>query len=624
MITITQGLMQGQVLQRLRNGTARARVAGVSTENGPVAVRLSQGGRALPQWSGKIAGKAARGRWSADLKGLPAGGPYRVAFRIGAETLSVDDVFVGDVWILAGQSNMEGCGDLARPTPPDDRVRALSMDGRWGRAEDPLHEPESSPDPVHAPVRWKPKVLARLRAQRTKGVGPGISFGSEMARRSGGVPQGLIACAHGGTTMEQWDPRGKSQGGASLYGSMLRVCKRAGQPVAGILWHQGESDANRDGAELYFQRMAAFIRAVRKDLKQPRLPFLLAQLGREYNVEDAGEAWNRVQSEQARLAREIGRVACVATVDLPMGDSIHLSSEAQARLGRRFAAAADRLVYGNRGELPPPEIASVRRLRSPELYNRGNYGLEVTVQNAAGGLCASRGAVEGAFGLVDPDGKVTHPFFKAEIRGNRIRLDALRNIWEPENCRLVYGRGRKPPGGLADGRDLAVPVTGPLPILDPMALTKPFPRWKISEPLPAGVASLKSAPRPGGLRLAECERPTFISPVPNPPAAIEGAVCFFAEIDVPEAMRGQFRFGYDGPFKLWLDDRLFHADPDGVNPIVIDEIVKPVRLSKGRHRLTVAMDFSGGAAWGFLIRFARTGLTLARMKSGDYRLPRCG
>ena len=59
-------------------------------------------------------------------------------------------MYVGDIWVLAGQSNMEGVGDLVDVTPPNPRVMLMGMDGRWGIAEEPLHWLVDSPDPVHS------------------------------------------------------------------------------------------------------------------------------------------------------------------------------------------------------------------------------------------------------------------------------------------------------------------------------------------------------------------------------------------------------------------------------------------------------------------------------------------
>ena len=101
---------------------------------------------------------------------------------------------MGDLWVLAGQSNMEGVGDLIDVTPPNPRVMLLGMDGKWAQAEEPLHWLVDSPDPVHS---GDPKTRAERSAQehktRKKGAGLGLPFAVAMVE-STGVPIGLIAC----------------------------------------------------------------------------------------------------------------------------------------------------------------------------------------------------------------------------------------------------------------------------------------------------------------------------------------------------------------------------------------------------------------------------------------------
>src|SRR5262249_11890123 len=154
----------------------------------------------------------------------------------------------GDLWVLAGQSNMEGLGDLVDVTPPSPRVSALGMNSKWGQAEEPLHWLVDSPDEGHSgkPADREGRAKADHR-NPARGAGLGLPFGAVIAAKTG-APVGLIACAHGGTSMAQWDPAKKGEGGKSLYGSMLRQVKLAGGKVRGVLWYQGESDANPSAA----------------------------------------------------------------------------------------------------------------------------------------------------------------------------------------------------------------------------------------------------------------------------------------------------------------------------------------------------------------------------------------
>jgi len=243
------------------------------------------------------------------LVGVPVGGPYKVnlAIKKNNQLMSkeVGPVFVGDLWVVAGQSNMEGVGDLIDVTPPHPMVMNLGMNGKWARAEEPLHWLVDSPDPVHS---GNPNDRAGRSAQqhrtRAKGAGLGLPFAVALVEQTR-VPIGLVACAHGGTSMEQWNPAKKNEGGNSLYGSFLRQIQLAGGKVKGVLWYQGESDAmGGDAWKIYHRVFADFIASVRADLNQTDLPFYYVQIGRFVNAADP-KGWNAVQEVQRRLPERV-------------------------------------------------------------------------------------------------------------------------------------------------------------------------------------------------------------------------------------------------------------------------------------------------------------------------------
>jgi sialate O-acetylesterase len=221
-------------------------------------------------------------------------------------------------------------------------VHTFDLTDRWGVAEEPLHTLVSAVDRVHwrtnaegEPERLTGPALQNYMRQRKKGAGLGLPFAVEMFKRTG-IPIGLIPCAHGGTSMEQWSPSLKDKGGDSLYGSMLRRLHATGGTVRGVLWYQGESDANAKAAPAFAERFDGFVTAVRTDFGNPVLPFYYVQIGRHINGANVAE-WNAVQEAQRKAELSIPHSGMVVAVDSTLDDQIHVSTPDLKRLARRLA-----------------------------------------------------------------------------------------------------------------------------------------------------------------------------------------------------------------------------------------------------------------------------------------------
>ncbi|HEY3330607.1 MAG TPA: sialate O-acetylesterase [Capsulimonadaceae bacterium] len=615
-MNIEQGLVCDQVLQRRASGTAAATLTGLTTATGDVVVTVFDLGVPLSGWHQRVVGTAANGRFSATIDGIPAGGPYNGELRIGDDAVTVNDIFVGDVWLLAGQSNMEGVGLLANAGEPSPLARALFMNGQWGVAKDPLHVTLDSLDKAHNPIEYPPLAVERMRRLQTAaGVGPGVFFGKEMAQKTG-VPQGLLCTAHGGTSMLDWSPDKKHLGGDSYYGSMLRVVQATGQPVAGVLWYQGENETgSAEDVAAYTARMTTFVAAVRADLGQPRLPFIIAQLGRYFALGVDHRGWNSIQSQQYKLQETIENLTCVATVDLPLEDVIHISSHGCARLGARFARVADRVVLGNVSEPPPPSFVSAVHVPG----DHRSMVVDVTFDHVVGGLQAV-GEPQG-FALVDADMNVYSLVYKTTLSGSTARLECA----VKENAgayRLMYGAGLAPTCTITDSRGFSLPVFGPVTITPSEAMGDYACDWLVSGLTPA-VGSIDEQEYPNLAELSLAPRHVagpFVSMIGEWKSAT-GRAFFVATVDVPEDMDVRLRFGYDGPFRLWLDGAAVHTDVNGTNPIIIDEHTVPVSLTRGAHEITCAMDFTTGFAWGFVLRIDRTDLSAEQIAAGGYVMP---
>ena len=185
-----------------------------------------------------------------EFSGLPVGGPYEVTFSFGSESRTFVDIFVGDLWLLAGQSNMEGAGrmrseDYGYAASPDERLRAFYMEDRWRPAHPQLHKRWLSSDACHRKVyddyinmlSEQNMVVKDLPPEESaRGVGPGYFFARRMFELTG-VPQGLIPAAVGGAPIEMWAP---VEGEVNYYSAACRRVRACGRNIRGIFWYQGE------------------------------------------------------------------------------------------------------------------------------------------------------------------------------------------------------------------------------------------------------------------------------------------------------------------------------------------------------------------------------------------------
>ncbi len=611
---ITSGLLSGHVLQRTATG-ASVTIRGESTTPGAVTATISAGRKALKGWTSKVVGKAAKGVFNATLSGIPTGGPYTVTLALGTRQVVVQQVFVGDLWLMAGQSNMEGVGNLADAPKPHPLVRNFDMDHRWSQARDPLHHLAESPDTVHN--GGIQQVLAERepsKRARTKGAGVGVWFGIAMHRRTG-VPQGLIATAHGGTSMEQWDPAKRDQGGDSLYGSMLSSLAEVGQPIAGVLWYQGCSDTSPEAAPLFTERMKKLVAAVRADQHQPKLPWITVQIARVVGQSGGERDWNSIQEQQRLMPGVIANLETVAAIDLELDDLIHISGKAYATLGERMALAASRLALGDERAVPAIQVASVKEIPN---HPYGN-ALEVVFSNVVGEL-QSAGLPLG-FTLVDREHQKHDLIYKTTLDGNRAILELVNT--ERNDLRVMYGWGKAPACNLTDSRGMAVPVFGPLAPSNRFPLSRWVRTWDVS-PIIAGE-DIGKMRQPTARSMGELKRrdwaPGFFIDNHATWQHTSGHVAFFSSFTMAEAMELELRTGYDGPFRLWIDGTEVVTDLNGINPAIADIVRKPLKLTKGVHKVTVLMALNGGRAWGFFLRFGRLKTPAMQIETDQVVLP---
>ncbi|OGV77606.1 MAG: hypothetical protein A3K19_32425 [Lentisphaerae bacterium RIFOXYB12_FULL_65_16] len=125
-------------------------------------------------------GTAKAGVWCVDVDAGEAGGPFVLTVQ-GTNRIEIHDVYVGDVWIVSGQSNASQAATFETPKDDPDGVR--------------FH--------LTAELAAKDGGTRWVTGGRVAMLG--WHFGREMRLRHK-VPIGIISCAWGGTSIEQWKP----------------------------------------------------------------------------------------------------------------------------------------------------------------------------------------------------------------------------------------------------------------------------------------------------------------------------------------------------------------------------------------------------------------------------------
>jgi sialate O-acetylesterase len=620
---ILSGLTEGQVLQRLGIRGATVHLVIAEAPAGPVSVTIAGKRGGLKGWKNRAVAKGKGGEVKVTLTGIPAGGPYKLELRVGKTVLRVKSFYVGDVWILAGQSNMEGVGNIEGRAKPDPLVRAFSMRREWRLATDPLHVLGESPDFCHTLKQCSSEQAEAHRRKTTKGVGAGVFFGKEMLKLTK-VPQGLICTAHGGTSMQQWNPELKGEGGKSLYGSMLLSVLATGQPVAGLLWYQGESDANDNDAPKYTDRMIKLVAASRADLRQPNLPWVIVQLARVFGGPPPNP-WNSIQEQQRLLPGKIKNFETVAAIDLPLDDSIHIGADGYPILASRLAQQADRLACGNKAQKPPPQLVSISQPSHPKHPGASQAPvIAVKFDHVVGGL-RSNGEARGFF--LHDDGKDVPCIHRMTLEGDTVKLHlGTLPLALMTKASLSYGLGIAPLCTITDGRGYSLPVFGPIKLHKPAAYLPFVTGWRTTAVIPATQPIDKIAHPDVNALGAEVwvhGSDGFINERPRWDKVKKGHCYFASGLELSEPMKIEFLMGYDGPFRLWVDGKPLFCNPNGKNPCLPDESARTLALPAGVHAITVAMDLEneGIGSWGFFLRFRRVDVTAKQIETGDYAKP---
>lgn len=235
-------------------------------------------------------------------------------------------------FLLIGQSNMAGRGYIEEAVPVDSAQIKILRNGRWL----PMFRP-INPDRSFSGVSLA-ESFAAMYAQKHK------------------VDVGLICCADGGTSLEQWKPGGLLFDHA-VYQS--RLAQRT-STIAGVLWHQGESDCTDALYPTYKERLEKMMAALRKELNLYDVPFLLGGLGDFLKDHPQEELKNYPHINMAlnEIAMHNAMTGFVSAEGLSANpDNLHFNAKSLYEFGIRYFEVFETLRDPNKifAEKPHPD-----------------------------------------------------------------------------------------------------------------------------------------------------------------------------------------------------------------------------------------------------------------------------
>jgi sialate O-acetylesterase len=431
------------------------------------------------------------GRWSVYLKPGTAGGPFQMTVKgaaangkAAAQSITLDDVLVGDVWLASGQSNMEfemrkaATADADLPHAANSRIRLLMVKHNLAEyAQDDIEttgwaasSPESAKD--FSAAAW---YFAREIEQREK------------------VPVGVIDSTFGGTMVESWTrlrALGEDASLAQVFISRGRMTDREADaqledkdrqkqideakaqgkaapdfpwhpplamwapgllwngmiapltpfPIRGVIWYQGESNSAVERVPaLYHRTFRTMIEDWRRQWGEGDFPFLYVQIANYKS--GPWEDWASIREAQLKTL-ELRNTAMAVTIDIGNPDNVHPTNKLE--VGLRLARAARALSYGEAVEYSGP----LYRQATPE-------GAAIRVWfDYAKGLAAKGGELTG-FEVAGKDGQFAAA--TATIDGDTAVVTSA-SVAEPVAVR--YGWANSPVCNLFNGERLpASPFT---------------------------------------------------------------------------------------------------------------------------------------------------------------------
>lgn len=274
-------------------------------------------------------------KWVLELPPLPYGGPYEMTVVLNQEEYKFKDVYLGDVYLMAGQSNM---GFLLKNTYKEEIEEESCPLLRCFKRDN------FTPSYIKSSDGWLPCE------KETVGLWSALGYyvGHEIFKNRNHAV-GVIFCYEGASVIESWISADKMKDQRFylpleeryLYRSVAKDSphnengalyekvqqKIVPYSVSCVVWYQGESNTGTGDYKVYGELLKELIASWREDFFDNKLVFVIVQIANWDAREDEG--WKRIQQIQADISKEVENTVMVKSADVCESNDIHPTRKKQ-------------------------------------------------------------------------------------------------------------------------------------------------------------------------------------------------------------------------------------------------------------------------------------------------------
>lgn len=414
----------------------------------------------------------SNGHWEAKLAPHRAETGLTLTVSTDDRTFTYNNVALGEVWLCSGQSNMEftlaeaatAKRDIPKASNPN--IRLFDMKARW--RTNAVEWDNDALDSINHLKYFAPTEWTVCSPETAKDFSAVAYYFAEMLADSLQCPIGLICNAVGGSPTEAWvdradldaefpqimrnwlnndfvqqwvreraalnikraaDPKLQRHPYDPCYLYESAIEPLAQFPIKGVIWYQGESNAqNFTTHERLFKML---VNGWRRYWSDADMPFYYVQLSSMDRL-----PWQWFRDSQRRLLAELPHVAMAVSSDV--GDSLNVHPTRKQPVGERLARIALHNDYGYTALVPSGPLVKEATLTGD--------GIVRIAFDYADGLATADGKHPTTFEIADEEG-LYYPA-EARIEGNTVVVMAqevkhpryVRYAWQPfTRANLING-----------------------------------------------------------------------------------------------------------------------------------------------------------------------------------------